>query len=101
MKKILYIFIATLALGMTAGCNYLDQEPDDLITEEMVFNDVVKTTVLLQHPRVCGFCYTQLYDVEQEVNGLMTYDREVDKLRMDVVQELNRKLYEQFEDMTN
>ncbi len=23
-----------------------------------------------------GFCYTQLYDVEQEVNGLYTYDRE-------------------------
>lgn len=22
-----------------------------------------------------GFCYTQLYDTEQEVNGLMTYDR--------------------------
>ena len=43
MKKILYIFIATLALGMTAGCHYLDQEPDDLITEEMVFNDIVKT----------------------------------------------------------
>ena len=43
MKKILYIFIATLALGMTAGCNYLDQEPDDLITEDMVFNDIVKT----------------------------------------------------------
>ena len=28
---------------MTASCNYLDQEPDDLITEEMVFNDIVKT----------------------------------------------------------
>ena len=23
-----------------------------------------------------GFCYTQLYDVEQEQNGLYTYDRE-------------------------
>lgn len=23
-----------------------------------------------------GFCYTQLYDVEQEINGLFTYDRE-------------------------
>ena len=23
-----------------------------------------------------GFCYTQLYDVEQEVTGLYTYDRE-------------------------
>ena len=22
-----------------------------------------------------GFCYTQLYDVEQEVNGLYTYHR--------------------------
>ena len=25
--------------------------------------------------QIAGFCYTQLYDVEQEVNGLMTYDR--------------------------
>ncbi len=33
------------------------------------------TTVLLQHPRVCGFCYTQLTDVEQEQNGLFKYDR--------------------------
>ena len=31
---------------------------------------------LLQNPGVCGFCYTQLYDVEQEVNGLCTYDRQ-------------------------
>jgi len=33
------------------------------------------TETLLFHPRICGFCYTQLYDVEQEVNGLYTYDR--------------------------
>ncbi|HHT92050.1 MAG TPA: beta-galactosidase [Clostridiaceae bacterium] len=30
---------------------------------------------LLNHPKVCAFCYTQLTDVEQEVNGLYTYDR--------------------------
>ncbi len=24
---------------------------------------------------MCGFCYTQLTDVEQEVNGLLTYHR--------------------------
>jgi beta-galactosidase/beta-glucuronidase len=34
------------------------------------------TETLLFHPRMCGFCYTQLYDVEQEVNGLYTYERE-------------------------
>ncbi len=34
------------------------------------------TDVLLDCPRMCGFCYTQLYDVEQEQNGLYTYERE-------------------------
>ena len=33
------------------------------------------TEALLFHPRMCGFCYTQLTDVEQEVNGLLTYHR--------------------------
>ncbi len=33
------------------------------------------TTVLMQNPRVCGFCYTQLTDIEQEQNGLYKYDR--------------------------
>ena len=31
---------------------------------------------LLEAPNIMGFCYTQLYDVEQEVNGLYTYGRE-------------------------
>ena len=33
-------------------------------------------TALLEAPNIMGFCYTQLYDVEQEVNGLYTYSRE-------------------------
>ncbi len=33
------------------------------------------TTVMLEHPRICGFCYTQLTDIEQEQNGLYKYDR--------------------------
>jgi beta-galactosidase/beta-glucuronidase len=32
--------------------------------------------VLIRNPRMCGFCYTQLTDVEQEVNGLYTSLRE-------------------------
>ena len=32
---------------------------------------------LLDNPRMLGFCYTQLTDVEQEKNGLYTYDRKV------------------------
>ena len=30
---------------------------------------------LRANPVFAGFCYTQLTDVEQEINGLMTYDR--------------------------
>ena len=27
-------------------------------------------------PLLCGYCYTQLTDIENEKNGLLTYDRE-------------------------
>lgn len=33
-------------------------------------------SALLEASNIMGFCYTQLYDAEQEVNGLYTYDRE-------------------------
>lgn len=33
------------------------------------------TDTLLDNPDHCGLCYTQLTDVEQEQNGLYTYDR--------------------------
>lgn len=43
--------------------------------EEFVQRYVGLTDVLLSHPRICGFCYTQLTDIEQEQNGLYYYDR--------------------------
>jgi hypothetical protein len=33
------------------------------------------TAALKTHPHIAGFCYTQLTDVEQEQNGVYTYDR--------------------------
>jgi hypothetical protein len=36
--------------------------------------------------------YTQLSDVEDELNGLVTYDREVLKVPVDDIREINRKL---------
>ncbi len=35
------------------------------------------TRILTNHPNIAGFCYTQLTDVEQEVNGVYTYDRKL------------------------
>ena len=44
--------------------------------------------------------YTQTTDVEVEVNGLMTYDREVVKVYEDRVREANRKMIETNSDVT-
>ena len=46
------------------------------------------TTALLNNPEHCGFCYTQLTDVEQEQNGLYTYQR-VAKFPPEVIREIN------------
>jgi beta-galactosidase/beta-glucuronidase len=48
------------------------------------------TTSLLYHPMMFGFCYTQLYDVEQEVNGLYTYDRRP-KFNPEVIRRINAR----------
>ena len=43
--------------------------------EEFIERFAGLAEVLLNHPNICGFCYTQLTDVEQEQNGLYYYDR--------------------------
>ncbi len=47
------------------------------------------TNALLENEKLFGFCYTQLYDVEQEKNGLYTYNR-VPKFDMKVFKKINR-----------
>ena len=48
------------------------------------------TDILLDNEGMLGFCYTQLYDVEQEVNGLYTYDR-VPKFDMSIFHQINSR----------
>lgn len=48
------------------------------------------TDVLLDNPRMFGFCFTQLYDVELEVNGLYTYDRKA-KFDMEIIRQINSR----------
>jgi beta-galactosidase/beta-glucuronidase len=43
--------------------------------EELLERYDALISALLESEAVRGFCYTQLTDVEQEVNGLLTYDR--------------------------
>lgn len=48
------------------------------------------TEALLNNPEIFGFCYTQLYDVEQEVNGLYTYGR-TQKFDISLIRKINQQ----------
>lgn len=43
--------------------------------EEFIERYCTLADILLSNPYIMGLCYTQLYDVEQEQNGLYYYDR--------------------------
>lgn len=44
---------------------------------------------------LCASVYTQLSDVEDETNGLMTYDRKVIKVSEDLMNEISRAIFEE------
>ena len=45
---------------------------------------------MLDNPAILGFCYTQLYDIEQEINGLYTYGRKP-KFDISIFREINTR----------
>ncbi len=48
------------------------------------------TSALLDNPKMLGFCYTQLTDVEQELNGIYYYDR-TPKFDAEILYKINSK----------
>ena len=50
---------------------------------------------------LCSAIYTQTSDIEEEINGIMTYDRDEVKFIEKELQNLNQKLYELFEQVIN
>jgi len=71
----------------SSGWGY-GERPNSL--DEMIKRYKALTEVLLNNPNIGAFCYTQLTDVEQEQNGLYTYDR---KPKMDpaIIKAINSK----------
>lgn len=64
--------------------------------EEFIARYKGLTDAMLDCPKLFGFCYTQLYDVEQETNGLYTYQREpkVDMKQIKAINERKAKIEE-------
>jgi hypothetical protein len=45
---------------------------------------------------LCALVYTQVSDVEDETNGLLTYDRQVLKVNSEKIKQMSRRLYRAF-----
>ena len=67
------------------GWGYTTAESD----EDFISRYQAVVTALLESPNVQGFVYTQLCDVELEINGLMTYDREF-KVDPAIIRHINK-----------
>jgi len=66
-------------------------------TREDLFNaysEQLKALLPLKEKGLAAAVYTQTTDVESEVNGFMTYDREVIKYELEALTALHSKLYE-------
>jgi hypothetical protein len=63
-------------------------------TEELLqkYTDLMRGIASLNF--LAGFCYTQLTDIEQETNGLLTYDRQP-KVPVETIRNLHRELFDQ------
>jgi hypothetical protein len=77
-------------LGVSGGQNYGDVQSIEELTQAYVDN----TGQLLPGAAagLSGSVYTQISDVEGELNGLVTYDRAVLKVQPGPVRDINRKL---------
>ncbi len=69
---------------------YVQFKNSDEVTSEYVkYTEMLKDIV---RNGISGAVYTQTTDVEGEVNGLMTYDREIMKVNLDKVSEANKSV---------
>ncbi len=54
---------------------------DSLAEFSAAYRELIEKSLLpLKEQGLCGAVYTQVSDVEEEVNGLLTYDRKINKL---------------------
>ncbi|MGX7030413.1 glycoside hydrolase family 2 protein [Vagococcus zengguangii] len=75
-------------IGEQSGWGYTSVENEEQFIEDYsrIMDAIYSSTALW------GYCYTQLTDVEQEINGLLTYDRKP-KVSLEKIKEINDQYY--------
>ena len=66
---------------------------DDAVKLTRTYSRLISKLKKLITKGACAAIYTQITDVEGEVNGLLTYDREIIKMNEDELREINKSLF--------
>lgn len=78
-----------------AHYGYGQTDSEEALTNRII--DLYEEMVLSSIPNgLCGCVYTQLSDVEDEINGLYTYDRQVCKVDKKRMQDISNKIFDCF-----
>lgn len=72
--------------------SYVNKEALNEGLEELYSRDVIPYI----EKGLCGSVYTQLSDVEEEINGFYTYDRRICKIDKHMMQRINIKIYKTY-----
>ena len=64
--------------------------------EKEIFNLYIEQVIPCINNGLNGAVLTQISDVEDETNGLLTYDRKVEKISAEKMQEINNQIYTAF-----
>ena len=71
--------------------------------EEALFERIYDRYAQLVFPYIkaglCGSVYTQISDVEDEINGFYTYDRKVAKISPEKIKKIAERIYGEMEDV--
>ena len=78
-KNVCTVGQSVSAAGETACVEKTEAWGYAVMDDEKSFVDdfIAQTQAMLSCKALTGFCYTQLYDIEQEQNGLYTYERKL------------------------
>ena len=74
-----------IAINSNEGWGYGKQVKDE---KELIDRYTRLTKVIYNIPYISGYCYTQLTDVQQEINGLMNAERNY-KIQPDIIKNIN------------
>ena len=77
-----------IAIDSEKGWGYGKQAKDE---QEFIERFTKLTNVVQNIPYISGYCYTQLTDVQQEINGLMDENRKY-KVEPNIIKEINDKI---------